>query len=262
MGREGPKEKARQLYESGYGSLAKVAESLGEKVNTLKSWKKRDSDNGDPWVKLGAKKKQIVATKTEKVATKDKGATKKKKDELYINPDLTEKQRMFCAFYIQSFNATQSAIKAGYSKNIAKEIGYENLTKPHIKKEIKRLKEMYSEELHLDANRILNRHANIAMSDIKDYVSYGMITKEILSADSEGNPMVEQMEVFGMEMKESDEVDGTLIKKIKMGKFGIEFELEDRSKSLDFLTRYMGLEESKNDNKDEKDDSIKIKVIR
>lgn len=35
---------------------------------------------------------------------------------------------------MQSFNATQSAIKAGYSRETAKEIGYENLTKPHIKK--------------------------------------------------------------------------------------------------------------------------------
>ena len=46
---------------------------------------------------------------------------------------LTERQKAFADYYIMSLNATQSAIKAGYSENCAREIGYENLTKPHIK---------------------------------------------------------------------------------------------------------------------------------
>ena len=58
---------------------------------------------------------------------------------------LTEKQKAFADEYIISMNATDAAIKAGYSKNSAKEIGHENLTKPHIKKYIeKRLKEKES----------------------------------------------------------------------------------------------------------------------
>ena len=58
---------------------------------------------------------------------------------------LTEKQKAFADEYIISLNATDAAIKAGYSKNSAKEIGHENLTKPHIKKYIEnRLKEKES----------------------------------------------------------------------------------------------------------------------
>jgi len=58
---------------------------------------------------------------------------------------LTEKQKAFADEYIISLNAKESAIKAAYSKNSAKEIGHENLTKPHIKKYIeKRLKEKES----------------------------------------------------------------------------------------------------------------------
>lgn len=49
---------------------------------------------------------------------------------------LTVKQRNFINEYIKSGNATQAAIKAGYSKNTASETGYENLNKPHIKAEI------------------------------------------------------------------------------------------------------------------------------
>lgn len=56
---------------------------------------------------------------------------------------LTLKQKKFADEYIISGNATQSAIKAGYSKKTAGVIAVENLEKPNIKAYIdKRLKEL------------------------------------------------------------------------------------------------------------------------
>ena len=49
---------------------------------------------------------------------------------------LTPKQQAFADYYITSGNATEAATKAGYSKNTACEIGFENLRKPHIKEYI------------------------------------------------------------------------------------------------------------------------------
>ncbi|KGN00324.1 terminase small subunit [Clostridium botulinum] len=46
---------------------------------------------------------------------------------------LTPKQKAFADYYIQLGNATEAAIKAGYSKRTARFIGNENLTKPYIK---------------------------------------------------------------------------------------------------------------------------------
>lgn len=46
---------------------------------------------------------------------------------------LTQKQRLFADEYIKSGNATQSALKAGYSPKTVRSIGQENLTKPDIK---------------------------------------------------------------------------------------------------------------------------------
>lgn len=55
---------------------------------------------------------------------------------------MTNKQKRFCDEYLISLNATQSAIKAGYSKKTAPWIGQENLRKPTIKEYIeKRIKE-------------------------------------------------------------------------------------------------------------------------
>ena len=46
---------------------------------------------------------------------------------------LTEKQKRFCDYYIETLNATESAKRAGYSEKTAQTIGKENLTKPLIK---------------------------------------------------------------------------------------------------------------------------------
>lgn len=56
---------------------------------------------------------------------------------------LSVKQKRFADYYIETGNATEAAIRAGYSKKTARFIGNENLTKPHIKAYIdERLKEM------------------------------------------------------------------------------------------------------------------------
>ena len=49
---------------------------------------------------------------------------------------MTDKQKRFCDEYLIDLNATQAAIRAGYSESTAKEIGCENLTKPNIKEYI------------------------------------------------------------------------------------------------------------------------------
>ena len=55
-----------------------------------------------------------------------------------ISEKLTQKQQRFVDEYIISGNATQAAIKAGYSKKTAKQMGTENLAKPNIKAELDR----------------------------------------------------------------------------------------------------------------------------
>ena len=59
---------------------------------------------------------------------------------------LTAKQQRFCDEYLIDLNATQAAIRSGYSKKTARKIGQENLTKPDIKKYIeKRMAEKESQ---------------------------------------------------------------------------------------------------------------------
>ena len=46
---------------------------------------------------------------------------------------MTKKQKLFCDEYLIDLNATQAAIRAGYSEKTARVIGAENLTKPALK---------------------------------------------------------------------------------------------------------------------------------
>lgn len=64
---------------------------------------------------------------------------------------LTAKQQRFCDEYLIDLNATQAAIRAGYSQKTAKQIGQENLTKPDVKEYIE--KRMAEKEAALIADQ-------------------------------------------------------------------------------------------------------------
>ena len=76
---------------------------------------------------------------------------------------LTAKQEMFCREYIIDLNATQAAIRAGYSKKTAKDIGCENLAKPNISERIQTLFNERAEKAEISAEWVLNNLKNVAL---------------------------------------------------------------------------------------------------
>lgn len=68
---------------------------------------------------------------------------------------LTAKQKRFCDEYLVDLNATQAAIRAGYSKKTAYSIGVENLKKPEIKKYIEQRMAEKEKELIADQDEVL-----------------------------------------------------------------------------------------------------------
>lgn len=69
---------------------------------------------------------------------------------------LTAKQEMFCKEYLVDLNATQAAIRAGYSEKTARVIGGENLLKPAISSYIQTLMAERSESTGITAEWVLN----------------------------------------------------------------------------------------------------------
>src|SRR5690625_442006 len=91
------------------------------------------------------------------------------------NRKLTPKQQKFADYYIETGNATESAIKAGYSKNTARSIGAENLTKPNIKHYIdKRMKKLADERI-MDMQEALELLTSIARGEMTEEVVISFI---------------------------------------------------------------------------------------
>ena len=68
---------------------------------------------------------------------------------------LTAKQQRFCDEYLIDLNATQAAIRAGYSEKTAKQIANENLSKPYLKEYIQERMEQKEKELIADSTEVM-----------------------------------------------------------------------------------------------------------
>jgi len=74
-----------------------------------------------------------------------------------MNAKLTSKQQQFVDEYLIDLNATQAAIRAGYSSRTARAIASENLAKPYIQEAIAKAKMERSEATRIDAEWVLNQ---------------------------------------------------------------------------------------------------------
>lgn len=232
----------RKEYETTNISLKALAEKHRIKIGTMKSRKSREG-----WTR-GSPKKD--ATKKEKVATqKDAKIDIPIEEEISLDnflddSGLTDKQRIFCLYYVRSFNATQAAINAGYSKVTAHVQGPRLLGNVRVKEEIQRLKQSMTNDLYIDAMDVLNKYVKIAFSDITDYLTFGQKWVPVMGMmgpilDDDGKQIME--EVNYVDFKESGVVDGTIISEVKQGRDGVSIKLEDRSKALDVLLKYFDL---------------------
>jgi phage terminase small subunit len=112
---------------------------------------------------------------------------------------LTEKQKRFADYYIETGNATESAIRAGYSEKTAKEMGYENLTKPHIKSYIN------ESILSKDSDRIAKQEevleflSKVLRGEVKEQVPLGegMGAQSLVMKELAGKDRLKAAELLG-----------------------------------------------------------------
>ena len=233
-------DQAREMYRTGM-KLIEIAKAFDLPEGTIRSWKNRQK-----WESNVAKGESNVAKRK---ATPKKQAVVKEVEQVIENPDLTDRQRLFCLIYVRCFNATKAAIKAGYSRETAAEQGYQLLRKPSVRDEIARLKQNRLNREMLDEHDIFQRYMDIAFSDITDFVTFGREEVQVMGAfgpvevkDPEtGERMPLKKSVNTIKFREADEVDGTLIAEIKQGRDGASIKLMDRLKALDWLADHMDL---------------------
>lgn len=226
-------EVALNLYRQGV-LLKDIAAQLNVPAGTVRRWKstyKWDSERSEKKAERSQKKKDVVKKDVESVIS---------------NPDLTEKQRLFCLYYVRCFNATKAYQKAYQCDYFtAKAHGFELLQNVAVKSEIQRLKQSRLNRELLDEHDIFQKYMDIAFSDITDYLEFGTEEVPVMGAfgvleDKEtGEPLTKVVNV--VKFKSSAEVDGTLISEVKQGRDGASIKLVDRMKALDWLANHMDL---------------------
>ncbi len=137
---------------------------------------------------------------------------------------MTKKQKRFVEEYLIDLNATQAAIRAGYSPDSAKEIGSENLTKPDIAKAVDQAIAERSRRTGVNADRVVRELAKIA------FVNAG----EVVDLDT------------ALLMDKISEDDMAAIQSVKVKTFGEdgierEVKLADKLKALELLGKHLGL---------------------
>lgn len=160
---------------------------------------------------------------------------------------LTEKQKRFCDEYLVDLNATQSAIRAGYSEKTAMEQGYQLLQKTSVQEYINERMADREKRTEITQDRVLQELAIIAFSNATDYAS--VIEKQAMvdvegvmmpMYDTEGNPVkYRTVELALTDDLTEDQKKALAV--IKKGRDGYEVKPYDKVRALELLGKHLGM---------------------
>lgn len=237
-------EQAKAMYLQG-AKLVEIASQLNLPEGTVRRWKsthKWDSERSDKNSERSDRKKD-----TSKV---QKAVVLSEVEAVIQNPDLSDKQRLFCIYYIRCFNATKAYQKAyGCDYITAAQNGSRMLKNAKVKAEIQRLKQDRLNREFLDEHDIFQKYMDIAFADMTDYVEFGREKVQVMGAfgpievenPKTGKKEPLMKEVNTVRFRESTDVDGTIIAEVKQGRDGATIKLADRMKALEWLTQHMNM---------------------
>ncbi len=140
--------------------------------------------------------------------------------------NLTPKQQRFVEEYLIDLNATQAAIRAGYSEKTAYSVGHENLKKPEIQNAIQEAQAKRQEQTQIDAAYVLKRLVEIDQMDVLDIMDDQMKIRPVNEW-----PKVWRQYVVNLENLELSDGEGCF-KKIKW---------PDKVKNLELLGKHVSV---------------------
>ena len=153
---------------------------------------------------------------------------------------LNDKQQRFVEEYLIDLNATQAAIRAGYSEKSAGQMAHEMLKKHEIQEALSEAMKAREERTQITQDRVLAELAKIGFSDIRKVVKWG--NTELRSTEDESGELVEAY--HGLRLVDSDEIDDSTaaaISEISEGREGLKVKFHDKRASLVDIGRHLGM---------------------
>ena len=242
------RDKAKTMYIDSKGKmlLKDIAAQLDVKDTQVRKWKSQD--------KWDEELKGNVTNQKGNVTNQDKGIEEQPKEELLPeeietlnNEELTEKQRLFCLYYVRWFNATKAYQKAyGCDYTTAMVNGCKLLSNPKIQTHIQSIKDAKIKQSMYTAEDYFQKMMDIAYSDVTDYMTFGQETVAVTGAFGPlevVDPITKEKKILTKDInvvrfKDSSEVDGTLIQEVKQGKDGCSIKLVSKEFALKWLDKH------------------------
>lgn len=160
--------------------------------------------------------------------------------------ELTAKQRAFVREYLIDLNATQAAIRAGYSEDTARSIGAENLTKPDVMAAIEAAMKLRSERTQITADMVLRELAKIGFSDIRRAVKWqsSLITEED-NPDGGDTVIFKTIVTNNVQLVSSEDIDdetAAAVSEISQNATGgLKIKLHDKRAALVDIGKHLGM---------------------
>lgn len=150
---------------------------------------------------------------------------------------LTELELLFCQYYISDANrnATQAAIKAGYSERTAKNIANQNLAKLHIQKYIYDQTAPILDALGASKERLLQEWVKIGLSDITDYLEDDWRIKNLGDIAKGATGAIESVQVDEKILMTDEKTGGQVLDR------SIKFKLHNKIKALTTMSEIQGI---------------------
>ncbi|ELY3537088.1 terminase small subunit [Cronobacter turicensis] len=146
---------------------------------------------------------------------------------------LTDKQEMFCREYLIDLNATQAAIRAGYSVKTANRTASENLSKPDIQNRIAELKNKRNEDVGINAAYVLQRLVEIDQMDVADILNDDGSLKAVSQWPKCWRITLQGIDLASTIRNFDEETEETILKKIKW---------PDKVKNLELLGKHVDVQ--------------------
>lgn len=154
---------------------------------------------------------------------------------------LTAKQEKFCQEYLADLNATQSAIRAGYSIDTAHSIGWENLRKPEIQLRLTELRKELNDQNGNLAQQVIDELKKIGFSNIQDMLESGNEIKDITTLDRDKAAVISSIKKSKTTFGDGEGNEGE--------KETVEFKMWDKLNALEKLGKHLGIFEADNKQK-------------
>ena len=160
---------------------------------------------------------------------------------------LTDKQKRFCEEYLIDLNATQAAIRAGYSPKTAEQTASRLLRNVKVQEYIAKRQKELSRSTEITQERVIKELALITFSNNADYahvvekkmqVEAGGALVDVL--DKDGKPVMYRT-VEPVLTEELTEEQKRALAVIKKGRDGLEVKSCDKVKALELLGKHLGI---------------------